>query len=226
VPKAFVLLRGRTLLARSLDAAATCPGLVGIVVVAPAAYLSDARREAASLEVPVTVVAGGDERSDSVAVGLAATDPAAEVVLVHDAARALAPASLFAAVAGAVAAGHPAVVPGLPVVDTVKVVDAGGVVVQTPPRASLRAIQTPQGFRRQLLLDAHAAREVRDVTDDAALVEALGAPVLVVPGDVLAHKITTPDDLHRAEAALAGAVEEPVDAGVSPSPASDRSPLP
>jgi 2-C-methyl-D-erythritol 4-phosphate cytidylyltransferase len=153
-------------------------------------------------DVPVTVVVGGDQRSDSVAAGLAAVDPAADVVLVHDAARALAPASLFAAVAGAVAAGHPAVVPGLPVVDTVKVVDADGVVTQTPDRASLRLIQTPQGFRRQLLVDAHAARGHPGVTDDAALVEAIGAPVLVVPGDVLAHKITTPEDLHRAQAAL------------------------
>ena len=122
------------------------------------------------------------------------------MVLVHDAARALTPSALFADVAAAVAAGAPAVVPGLPVVDTVKQVDESGTVVATPPRASLRAIQTPQGFRRDVLERAHAEAGAHSVTDDAALVEALGLPVLVVPGDPRAHKITTPDDLDRVVA--------------------------
>ena len=151
----------------------------------------------------MVVVAGGDERRDSVAAGLAAVTEAVDVVLVHDAARALAPVGLFAAVAAAVSDAHPAVVPGLPVVDTVKTVDARGVVTGTPDRSSLRAIQTPQGFRSATCWCAPTQRPgLRGVTDDAALVEALGEPVLVVPGDPLAHKITTPDDLSRAEDAL------------------------
>lgn len=203
VPKAFVTLRGRTLLAWSLEAACACPGVVCVVAVVPEAYLETTQREAERCVGPsVHVVAGGDERRDSVAAGLAAIDPTAHIVLVHDAARALAPVALFAAVADAVAAGRPAVVPGLPLVDTVKIVDPDGVVTGTPERSVLRAIQTPQGFRRELLERAHAAPGLRWVTDDAALVEALGEPVLVIAGDRLAHKITTPDDLHRAEAAL------------------------
>jgi 2-C-methyl-D-erythritol 4-phosphate cytidylyltransferase len=150
--------------------------------------------------VPVRVVAGGAERPDSVAAGLAALPADVDIVLVHDAARALTPSSQFAAVAAAVAAGAPAVVPGVPVVDTVKQVDGSGTVVATPPRAALRAIQTPQGFRRDVLERAHATAGAHPVTDDAELVEALGLPVLVVPGDPRAHKITTPDDLERVVA--------------------------
>ncbi len=211
VPKAFVTLAGRTLLARSLDAACACPGVVQVVVVAPHAYLEVAHHEVATAGMPVgsVVVAGGDERRDSVAAGLAAVADDVDVVLVHDAARALAPVGLLAAVAAAVSEAHPAVVPGLPVVDTVKTVDADGIVTGTPDRHTLRAIQTPQGFRRDVLARAHAAPGLRGVTDDAALVEALGEPVLVVPGDPLAHKITTPDDLSRAEDALRARGDHP-----------------
>jgi 2-C-methyl-D-erythritol 4-phosphate cytidylyltransferase len=198
VPKAFVPFRGRTVLAWSLDGAVRCPGVVAVVVVAPVAHLREAEREAgAYATVPVRVVAGGAERPDSVAAGLAALPPEVDVVLVHDAARAMTPAAQFAAVARAVAAGAPAVVPGLPVADTIKQVDADGLVVATVPRDTLRAIQTPQGFRRDVLERAHAAAGAHPATDDAALVEALGVPVLVVPGDLRAHKITTPDDLDR-----------------------------
>jgi 2-C-methyl-D-erythritol 4-phosphate cytidylyltransferase len=198
VPKAFVRLSGRSLLARSVEAALGCPGVGWVVVVAPSSHLTEAERETAGYaDAPVRVVAGGLERHDSVAAGLAALPADADVVLVHDAARATTPTSLFAAVAAAVADGAPAVVPGLPVVDTIKQVDETGTVVETLPRATLRAVQTPQGFRRDVLERAHAARLPGSVTDDAALVEALGLPVLVIPGDPLAHKITTPADLDR-----------------------------
>ncbi|HWI33928.1 MAG TPA: 2-C-methyl-D-erythritol 4-phosphate cytidylyltransferase [Lapillicoccus sp.] len=198
VPKAFVMLSGRTLLARSVAAALGCPGVACVVVVAPSSYLAEAEREAiGSAGATVRVVPGGVERHDSVAAGLAALPRDVDVVLVHDAARATTPSSLFAAVAAAVAAGAPAVVPGLPVADTIKQVDETGTVVETLPRATLRAVQTPQGFRRDVLERAHAARLSGSVTDDAALVEALGLPVLVIPGDPLAHKITTPADLDR-----------------------------
>jgi 2-C-methyl-D-erythritol 4-phosphate cytidylyltransferase len=198
VPKAFVRLRGRSILAWSLDGAVGCPGLAAVVVVAPATHLAEARRESTGYAtVPVRVVPGGLERPDSVAAGLAALPPEVDVVLVHDAARAMTPSAQFAAVAEAVIAGAPAVVPGLPVADTIKQVDASGVVVATVPRDTLRAVQTPQGFRRDVLERAHAAPGPHPATDDAALVEAIGVPVLVVPGDPRAHKITTPDDVDR-----------------------------
>lgn len=198
VPKAFVTLRGRTVLAWSLEGATGCPGVAAVVVVAPATHLAEAEREASGYAtVPVQVVPGGAERPDSVAAGLAALPPGVDVVLVHDAARALTPSTQFAAVADAVVAGAPAVVPGLPVADTIKQVDASGAVVATVPRDALRAIQTPQGFRRDVLERAHAGAGPHPVTDDAALVEAIGVPVLVVAGDPRAHKITTPDDLNR-----------------------------
>ncbi|HVD24310.1 MAG TPA: 2-C-methyl-D-erythritol 4-phosphate cytidylyltransferase [Lapillicoccus sp.] len=201
VPKAFVPLYGRSLLAWSVRTALECPGVGCVAIVAPSSHLAEAERETAEYaDARVRVVAGGIERHDSVAAGLAVLPAELDVVLVHDAARAMTPSSLFAAVAAAVADGAPAVVPGLPVVDTIKQVDETGTVVATLPRAALRAVQTPQGFRRDVLERAYAAMRSALVTDDAALVEALGLPVLVIPGDPLAHKITTPADLDRVVA--------------------------
>ncbi len=175
-----------------------------VVVVAPSCHLVEATAASSSARdgVVVRVVTGGSERSDSVAAGLAALPDEVDVVLVHDAARALAPASLFAAVIDAVRAGHPAVVPGVPVVDTIKQVSADGLVVSTPDRACLRAIQTPQGFTRETLTRAHDLPTGEPVTDDAALVERLGLPVHVIDGDPLALKITTGEDLRHAESQL------------------------
>lgn len=132
------------------------------------------------------------------------------IVLVHDAARAMAPAALFGAVIAAVRAGHDAVVPALPVVDTIKQVDGSGQVVTTQDRAALRAVQTPQGFRRDVLLRAHASAGPAGATDDAALVESCGGKVVVIPGDVRAMKITTPQDMLTAERMLTA---EPMLAG-------------
>ncbi|MDQ2758761.1 MAG: 2-C-methyl-D-erythritol 4-phosphate cytidylyltransferase [Actinomycetota bacterium] len=212
VPKAFVALDGVTLLEHAVRRALGCPQLRQVTVVAPSSHLEvawaalDAAVAASSAPVGVAyaVVPGGDDRRDSVCAGLATLVPEVDVVLVHDAARCLAPSALFASVAGSVAAGHPAVVPGLPVVDTVKEVDDDGRVVSTPDRARLRAIQTPQGFARAVLEQAHALTGSA-VTDDAALVERLGLPVLVVPGDPLAEKVTTPRDLALAQTMLSGA---------------------
>ena len=204
VPKAFVPLAGEPLLGHALRGALACADEV--VVVAPADWQDVARDVVAATSGPewaayATVVPGGAERGDSVAAGLRALGPDVEVVLVHDAARALAPAELFDRVAAAVRDGAPAVVPGVPVVDTIKQVDAAGHVVGTPERAALRAIQTPQGFRRTVLERAHALSS--DATDDAALVERLGEPVLVVEGDRRALKVTTADDLDTAARILA-----------------------
>lgn len=146
--------------------------------------------------VRVSLVAGGAERSASVAAGLAAL-PSCDLVLVHDAARCLTPAGVYQRVIAALCDGAQAVIPGIPVVDTIKVVDDDEIVTATPPRGQLRAVQTPQGFTRAALERAHASG--KSATDDAALAEACGIPVRVVPGDALAHKVTTPPDLAAVE---------------------------
>src|SRR5437763_496796 len=147
------------------------------------------------------VVAGGDTRKASVAAALAAVPDGYEIVLVHGAARALAPTALVEAVAAAVRGGADAVIPVLPVIDTIKEV-AAGTVVGTVDRSVLRAVQTPQGFRRAVLAAAHAAA-ADEHTDDAGLVEKLGVAVGTVPGHEAAFKITRPVDLVFAEALLA-----------------------
>lgn len=201
--KAFRTLGDRTLLQRSLDSLSSTPGIDLIVVVAPADAVAELQQ---SLAKPVTVVAGGATRQQSVQAGLAALPKSVEFVLVHDAARALTPSSLHAVVlAQLVDKGANAVVPVVPVTDTIKVVD-DDVVMRTPDRNTLRAVQTPQGFTRAALERAHqVARDngVDDVSDDAGLCEAAGISVRVVPGDPMAFKITRPLDWTLAEAVIA-----------------------
>jgi 2-C-methyl-D-erythritol 4-phosphate cytidylyltransferase len=153
----------------------------GVVVVVPS---EDARREGA--------VAGGATRSESVRAGLAAVPPDATIICVHDAARPLATVELYRRAIAAVRDGADAAIPAVAVADTIKIV-ADGVVVSTPDRASLVAVQTPQAFRAGVLRAAHESGG--DATDDAALVESLGGVVAVVDGDVINRKITVPDDL-------------------------------
>jgi 2-C-methyl-D-erythritol 4-phosphate cytidylyltransferase len=171
-----------------------------VVVAVPPGHEASVAAELS--EFCAVTVAGGTSRQESVEAALRALPPEVDIVLVHDAARPLAPVALIEAVAAAVRAGAPAVVPGIPVDDTVKRVDDAGRVIETPPRSSLRAIQTPQGFTRELLERAHRLQDVV-ITDDAGLVELLGEPVLVIPGSPDAFKITRPEDLARAEARLA-----------------------
>lgn len=149
-----------------------------------------------------TIVAGGASRTDSVRLALSAmAESAPDYVLVHDAARALTPPSLIVRVVEALRDGHGAVVPGLPLADTVKAVDANGVVLGTPERAGLRAVQTPQGFATDVLVRAfEQAAAGGDFTDDASLVEHIGGQVQMVDGDPLAFKITTQLDLMLARA--------------------------
>jgi 2-C-methyl-D-erythritol 4-phosphate cytidylyltransferase len=146
---------------------------------------------------PVTVVAGGAERQESVAAALAVVPPSLPIVLVHDAARCLTPVSVFERVAAAVRDGADAVIPVLPVVDTIKEVDAEGTVLGTVDRSVLRSVQTPQGFRASVLRAAHAAA-ADSHTDDAGAVEKIGRQVICVPGSDLALKITRPMDLALA----------------------------
>jgi len=205
VPKALRTLAGEPLLVHALRRVLGCPDVAAVVVAVPADQRVPVRDLLAPLAppgVPVLVVAGGPTRQESVARALAAVPPGPDIVLVHDAARALAPAGLVARVAAAVRAGAPAVVPVLPVVDTIKQVDPGGAVLGTVDRSALRCVQTPQGFRRAVLVAAHQVAAAGH-TDDAGLVERLGRPVLAVPGDDLAMKITRPVDLVIAEALLA-----------------------
>jgi 2-C-methyl-D-erythritol 4-phosphate cytidylyltransferase len=199
-PKALRLIAGRTLLAHAVERLQRAR-LVDLVVVA----VPDGEQERVADALHVRTVTGGPDRRSSVAAALATLPPEVVVVLVHDAARPFVPSALIDAIAAAVLAGAPAVVPGLPVPDTIKRVDSDGHVLETPPRNSLRAIQTPQGFRRDLLERAHRLPVTGDdaVTDDAGLVELLGEPVLVVPGSEDAFKVTRPADLGRAEALLA-----------------------
>ncbi|WP_260439801.1 2-C-methyl-D-erythritol 4-phosphate cytidylyltransferase [Humibacillus xanthopallidus] len=202
VPKAFVPIAGLPILGHALRGVLSSPGVSEVVVVAPAAHRGEAQDVAAAVcrdvgsHADVTVVVGGAERGDSVAAGLAGLSPEVEIVLVHDAARCLTPVAVVERVVAAVAAGAVAVVPGTAVVDTIKQVDERGLVVATPERSSLRSVQTPQGFRREVLERAHAVSSA--ATDDAGLVERLGERVLVVDGDARAFKVTTPDDLETA----------------------------
>lgn len=159
----------------------------GVVVVVPAEF---AEREGG--------VAGGATRSASVRRGLAAVPDDAAIICVHDAARPFASAGLFAEVVGAVRRGADGAVPGIPVTDTIKQVDDDGRVVATPPRSKLVAVQTPQAFRADVLRDAH--RGEPEGSDDAALVEAIGATVVVVAGEPGNRKLTSPEDLEWARA--------------------------
>jgi 2-C-methyl-D-erythritol 4-phosphate cytidylyltransferase/2-C-methyl-D-erythritol 2,4-cyclodiphosphate synthase len=204
VPKAFAELRGIPILERALDTVFGAVEPAQVVVVAPSSHLAAARsialRAAGSASQYVTVVAGGETRQASVAAGLAALDPGILTVLVHDAARALTPSSLFDRVTRTVAATGVGVIPSLPVSDTIKRVDAT-TVVETVDRSDLVHVQTPQGFPRAALDLAYASAD-HEYTDDAALFSAAGNAVQVVEGEAKAFKITTAWDLRRAENVL------------------------
>lgn len=191
-PKAFVHVGGSPMLTRAVQGLIDSGAVDDVVVMVPAELVAETRALLPASDVSVQVVAGGAERTDSVRAGLAAA-PDATLVLVHDAARALTPPALITRVVEALRAGARAVVPALPVTDTIKSVDATGAVTGTPDRSGLRAIQTPQGFDAALLRAAYAVGT--QATDDAGLVEMLGATVHTVLGDALAFKITTPLDL-------------------------------
>ena len=232
-PKALVEVGGRSLLRRAAQGLVDSGVVDHLVVTAPGEHVERFAAELAGLAgagVGIRVVAGSSaSRQASVALGLKAAleaCPRAAVVLVHDAARALTPPETVRRVVAAVRAGHDAVVPALAVTDTVKEIAPAGpagsgveIVVGTPDRSRLRAVQTPQGFAVAALVRAHelgAARgadEALAASDDAGLVEAAGGRVVVVEGDPLALKVTTPLDLALAELLAAGP------AHLSPEPA-------
>ena len=198
MPKAYVELCGHTMLERAVDGLLRSGVVDRVVVAVPADRVAETT---ALLAGRAHVVAGGSERHDTVRLALDHVgDP--EFVIVHDAARPLTPVEQIRRVVAALAGGLRAVVPVLPVVDTIKAVDANGVVLGTPERSGLRAVQTPQGFSAELLRRAYQRAGSFTVTDDASLVENLGTPVHTVAGDPLAFKVTTPLDLLLARAVL------------------------
>ena len=202
--KALRVLGAESLLELTVRRLAGTRGVDLIVVAVPAENV-DELSHSLTADVPLKVVAGGATRQQSVAAGLAVLPKSVEFVLVHDAARALAPSTLHEAIiAQLVDKGANAVVPVLPVSDTVKVVE-DDIVMRTVDRTTLRAVQTPQGFTRAALERAHqVARDngVDDVTDDAGLCEAAGISVRTIPGDPIAFKITRPLDWTLAEAVV------------------------
>ncbi len=211
-PKALRLLAGESLLVHSVRAVCVDPRVVEVVVAVPQEAVADVAADLQGVvHVPVTVVAGGVLRQDSVEILLSAVGDDVSHVLVHDAARPLVPAGTVARVLDELAAGSDAVIPVRPVTDTIKSVAqdprpnaSTEMVAGTVDRAALRAVQTPQGYRCSLLRRAHAHRpENLEATDESSLVELLGEPVAMVPGDPEAFQVTTPFDFTVAESVLA-----------------------
>ncbi|MEV7615758.1 2-C-methyl-D-erythritol 4-phosphate cytidylyltransferase [Streptomyces sp. NPDC089799] len=213
-PKALRTLGGTPMLIHAVRAMARSRAVSLVVVVAPPDGAGEVRNLLDEHALPertdVLVVPGGDTRQESVRAGLDALPDDITAVLIHDAARPLVPVDTVDTVVEAVRDGAPAVVPAMPLSDTVKEVEPGGPgeaepVVATPERSRLRAVQTPQGFDRATLVRAHETIAVNGegATDDAGMVEKLGVPVVLVPGHEEAFKVTRPLDLVLAEAVLA-----------------------
>ena len=209
VPKALVEIQGRSLLQHALDRVADLDALEQIVVVVPPDD-SHLAVQAVAYGARISAVPGGANRCESVAAGLSAVAKDIDRILVHDVARAFTPLETYQRVLDALDDdGVTAVIPALPVTDTISIVqtpEPGAVeqVLDTPPRATLRAVQTPQGFDADVLRQAHLQLAAANpavleaVTDDASLVKAMGLPVHVVPGHPDALKVTHPRDLEHA----------------------------
>ena len=194
ISKALVIINGKTLIQRAVES--LLPHVEEVIIAAP----KDFELEISGLfaeNKKIKVIPGGEVRSKSVAAALSHVNENADYILVHDAARCFATQAQTLRVIHALLEGDHAVVPGIEVIDTIKVIDSNNFAESTPSRSSLRAIQTPQGFSARILHRAHESGN--DATDDAALVEALGSPVRVVAGELNAHKITPPADLEWAK---------------------------
>ena len=215
-PKAFVTLGERTLLEHCIDTIVSLPHSGQLVLVvprerAPEALMLSHGLTAAHPRWRVSVVSGGRERHESVRFGLAALHDSIDTVLVHDAARPLASADLFERVIAAVHRTGGSIVPALPVADTLKRVDGAGVVQETVDRSELVAVQTPQGFPKEILGAAHESAALLSgesggaPTDDAEVVQRAGDVVTTVEGESRAHKLTTAFDHALLEALLGSA---------------------
>ena len=195
LPKALIQIEGISLVERAFSALSKV--VDEIVITAPEGFAEEFRKIVGE---SAKVITGGILRSDSVKLALQSLSPSVEYVLVHDAARGLATSDLAGRILSELQGGEVAVIPALSVVDTIKEVDEKGYVRNTPNRASLRAIQTPQGFASAVLKRAHEASE--DATDDAALVEAIGVKVKTIPGEARAMKVTNAEDISLAIALI------------------------
>jgi 2-C-methyl-D-erythritol 4-phosphate cytidylyltransferase len=193
--KQFAMLRGQPLVNWSVATAREATD--GVVVVLPPEDPRLSGDPVSQVPRADAAVAGGSTRSESVRAGLGAVPDDAEVIVVHDGARPLASKALFHEVIEAVRAGADGAVPAVELVDTLKRV-RDTTVVETVPRGELRIVQTPQAFGAHVLRQAH--ERGGEATDDAALVEAMGATVRIVPGDPRNLKVTTPTDLELAQA--------------------------
>lgn len=201
-PKAFVNLAGEPLLVHVVRAFVACAAIDDVVLVVGPGHLDHAARALDHAGLPVcAVVVGGATRQESVSRGVDACPQGTAAIAVHDAARPLVTVALIARTVGALVDPWAAVAPGLPVVDTVKLVDAEQV-VRTVDRRGLSVVQTPQVFSARTLRDVHA-RLGQDATDDLLLVEQAGGRVRLIPGDRRNFKVTYPEDLLIAEALLA-----------------------
>jgi len=203
VPKVLLQLGLHPIFLHSILAFASVPEISGLVLVVPAGEEDRMRtwcQERGCAERVRAIVPGGARRFDSVAHGVSRVDAAADLVLVHDAARPFVTAELIRRVWQATVA-HGVAIPGIPVVDTLKTVANDGRVVATVDRQKLVAVQTPQGFQKHLLekIMARAQEPDWDATDEAGLAERLGIPVTVVPGDMRNFKLTTPWDYALAQ---------------------------
>ncbi|WP_439580192.1 bifunctional 2-C-methyl-D-erythritol 4-phosphate cytidylyltransferase/2-C-methyl-D-erythritol 2,4-cyclodiphosphate synthase [Elioraea sp.] len=208
--KQFVPLGGVPLVTRAARAFASHPRVARVLLVGKVEALAPACPDFPK----AGFVPGGATRQDSARAGLEAlaADPP-DAVLIHDAARPMIPARVIDAVCDALIAGAEAVLPALPVTDTLKRAD-GGIVAGTVPREGLWRVQTPQGFRFAPILAAHRAAAGQSLTDDGAVAEAAGMRVRLVPGAEENLKVTTPDDLARAEAGLGAHLSPRVGTGV------------
>lgn len=203
VPKQFLLLGGRPILDRTISVFAASPSIDGIVLALPQGVPEETRDSYRDMPKVLEVVGGGAERQDSVRNALDAVPPDAEVILVHDGVRPFVSDDLLARCAS-LARKHGAVVPVVPVRETVKEWDREGKVLGTVDRSRLFRAQTPQAFRAGILREAYrkAAEEGCRGTDDAALVESAGTRVAPIPGEDGNLKITTPEELRMAEGML------------------------
>ena len=204
-PKAFVDVAGKTLLEHSLEALDQVPHDMQVVVVAPEKWLGaaeDLGARALASRHSLRVVAGGVTRSDSVRAGLRVLAEEVSIVLIHDAARALCPPEVFTRVIDALRSGARAVIPTIEVVDTLSPIDHHtGVTGPAVDRSALASVQTPQGFQKDVITQAHEAFP-DNATDDAEIARRAGHDVLSVPGDARAFKITHLADLERAQHVL------------------------
>lgn len=203
--KAFVVLAGKTILERTVTVFSDLPEIGEIIIVVAPDEVDEIKGQVKFYprQDIIKVVAGGAERQYSVENALAAVRDDAEIVLIHDGTRPLISRRVIRQIIQVVRDNSAAIV-AVPVKDTIKVVASGGFVTSTPTRSELWAVQTPQGFKRDLLIQAYRkAREEGFLgTDDSSLVERLGIPVKIVPGEYENIKITTPEDLPIAKMIL------------------------